>query len=228
MVYLSASKGFKAGGFNVSECEGPFDPETIWAYELGVKSQLFDNRLQLNGATFVYKYDDIQVNRFVNNASSITNAAKANIYGAELEFVVLVGDGFEFDGGVTYLNTEYAGDASFSNPILGGPPISVDGNDLMRSPPWKGLCRRPVRMGNAARPIHRARRRDVLRQLLLRRVRSVAAESEGDGAGRIHDHERAPGVGEQRRRNIRASCSARTSATRCFRTRHKRSARPVR
>ena len=38
---------------------------------------------------------------------------------------------------MTYLNTEYAGDASFSNPILGGPPISVDGNDLMRSPPWK-------------------------------------------------------------------------------------------
>jgi iron complex outermembrane receptor protein len=137
MVYLSASKGFKAGGFNVSECEGPFDPETIWAYELGVKSQMFDNRLQLNGATFLYKYDDIQVNRFVNNASSITNAAKADIYGAELEFVLLAGEGFEFDGGVTYLNTEYAGDASFSNPILGGPPISVDGNDLMRSPPWK-------------------------------------------------------------------------------------------
>ena len=56
--------------------------------------RLFDNRLQLNGATFLYKYDDIQVNRFVNNASSITNAAKANIYGAELEFVLLAGDGF--------------------------------------------------------------------------------------------------------------------------------------
>lgn len=137
MVYLSASKGFKAGGFNVSECEGPFDPETIWAYELGAKFKLFDNRLQLNGATFVYKYDDIQVNQFVNNASSITNAAEADIYGAELEFVAIVGAGFEFDGGVTYLNTEYGGGATFSNPILGGPPISVDGNDTLRSPPWK-------------------------------------------------------------------------------------------
>lgn len=137
MVYLSASKGFKAGGFNVSECEGPFDPETIWAYELGAKFKMFDNRLQLNGATFVYKYDDIQVNQFVNNASSITNAAEADIYGAELEFVAIVGAGFEFDGGVTYLNTEYGGGATFSNPILGGPPISVDGNDTLRSPPWK-------------------------------------------------------------------------------------------
>ena len=137
MTYVSASKGFKAGGFNVAECEGAFDPETIWAYEAGVKAQLFERRLQLNAATFIYNYDDIQVNRFVNNASSITNAAKANIYGAELEFVALVGTGFEFDGGVTYLNTEYSGNSSFSNPILGGPPISVDGNDLMRSPPWK-------------------------------------------------------------------------------------------
>ena len=74
----------------------------------------------MNGATFVYKYDDIQINRFVNNASSITNAAEADIYGAELEFVALVGGGFEFDGGVTYLDTEYGGGASFSNPILGG------------------------------------------------------------------------------------------------------------
>ncbi len=137
MVYLSASKGFKAGGFNVSECQGAFDPETIWAYEAGIKTQLLDKRLQLNAATFVYKYDDIQVNRFVNNASSITNAAKANIYGAELEFVALVGEGFQFDGGVTYLSTEYDGGASFSNPITGGPPINVDGNDLLRSPPWK-------------------------------------------------------------------------------------------
>jgi iron complex outermembrane receptor protein len=137
MAYVSASKGFKAGGFNVAECAGAFDPETIWAYEAGVKAQLFERRLQLNAATFIYNYDDIQVNRFINNASSITNAAKANIYGAELEFVALVGTGFEFDGGVTYLNTEYSGNSSFSNPILGGPPISVDGNDMMRSPEWK-------------------------------------------------------------------------------------------
>ena len=137
MAYVSASKGFKAGGFNVAECAGAFDPETIWAYEAGVKSQLFDRRLQLNAATFVYKYDDIQINRFVLNTSSITNAAKADIYGAELEFVALVGTGFEFDGGVTYLNTQYGGGASFSDPIAGGPPISVDGNDLLRSPPWK-------------------------------------------------------------------------------------------
>jgi iron complex outermembrane receptor protein len=96
-----------------------------------------DGRLQLNGAVFTYAYDDIQVNRFVNNSSSITNAAEAEIMGAELEFVAVAGAGFSFDGGVTWLKTEYAGGSTFSNPIAGGDLVDVDGNDLLRSPEWK-------------------------------------------------------------------------------------------
>ena len=137
MIYVSATKGFKAGGFNVGECGGAFDPESIWAYELGFKSRLLENRLQINGATFLYDYDDIQVNRSIENASSIENAAEAEIFGAEIEFVALIGDGFRLDGGVTHLSTEYAGGANFGDPIAGGPPINVDGNDLLRSPPLK-------------------------------------------------------------------------------------------
>jgi iron complex outermembrane receptor protein len=137
MVYGSLSKGYKAGGFNISECAGAFDPETLLAYEIGVKTQVADSRVQLNGAVFLYEYDDIQVNRFVNTSSSITNAAEADILGAELEFVVLLTDRLSFDGGVTWLDSEYGGGATFSNPILGGAPISVDGNDLMRTPEWK-------------------------------------------------------------------------------------------
>jgi iron complex outermembrane receptor protein len=137
MVYGSLSKGYKAGGFNPGECAGAFDPENLIAYEVGVKSQVANGRVQLNGAVFLYEYDDIQVNRFVNNASSITNAAEADILGAELEFVVVATDGLSFDGGITWLDTEYGGGATFSNPILLGPPIDVDGNVLMRAPEWK-------------------------------------------------------------------------------------------
>src|SRR4030095_3915984 len=99
MVYGSLSKGYKAGGFNISECAGAFDPETLLAYEIGVKTQVADSRVQLNGAVFLYEYDDIQVNRFVNTSSSITNAAEADILGAELEFVVLATGHLGFDGG---------------------------------------------------------------------------------------------------------------------------------
>jgi iron complex outermembrane receptor protein len=138
LTYLSVSKGYKAGGYNPGECTGAFKPENLISYETGVKTQVADGLLQLNGAVFFYQYDDIQVNQFVNNASRITNAAEAEILGAELEFVALLGgSGFSVDGGITWLDTEYGGGAAFSNPILGGPAIEVDGNDLMRAPEWK-------------------------------------------------------------------------------------------
>jgi iron complex outermembrane receptor protein len=138
LTYLSISKGYKAGGYNPGECEGAFEPENLVSYETGLKTQVADGLVQLNGAVFFYQYDDIQVNRFVNNASAITNAAEAEILGAELEIVALLGgSGFSVDGGITWLDTEYAGGSTFSDPIAGGPPIDVDGNDLMRSPEWK-------------------------------------------------------------------------------------------
>ncbi len=137
MVYGSLSTGYKAGGYNPGECADAFDPEKITAYEGGIKTRVLDGRLQLNGALFKYKYDDIQVNRFVNNASSITNAAQADILGAELEFVAVPWGGLSLDGGVTWLDTEYGGGATFSDPIAGGALINVDGNDLLRSPEWK-------------------------------------------------------------------------------------------
>jgi iron complex outermembrane recepter protein len=137
LLYASVSRGYKAGGFNPGECEGAFDPETLLAYEGGIKTTIADGRVRLNGAVFLYDYDDIQVNRFVNNASVISNAAVAEIVGAELEFIVVAGAGFSFDGGVTWLDTEYSGGATFSDPIAGGPLINVDGNALLRSPEWK-------------------------------------------------------------------------------------------
>ncbi|MFT5501014.1 MAG: iron complex outermembrane receptor protein [Woeseiaceae bacterium] len=137
MVYGSLSKGYKAGGYNPGECFDVFDPEDIVSYEAGIKTRVADGRVQLNGSVFMYKYDDIQVNRFVNNASAITNAAEADILGAELEFIIVAGSGLSFDGGITWLDTEYGGNATFSDPILGGALIDVDGNDLLRSPALK-------------------------------------------------------------------------------------------
>ena len=64
MMYLSASKGFKSGGFN-GRANGAadvssFKPETVWTYELGGKSMLLDNRMRLNYALFTSDYEDFQ------------------------------------------------------------------------------------------------------------------------------------------------------------------------
>ena len=97
MIYLSASNGFKAGGFSpFGEEFLPFDPETVWSYELGYKLDFWQNRMRLNGSFYYSDYEDIQVN--VNRVfpapapglpdrvlNGITNAGEANITGLELD-----------------------------------------------------------------------------------------------------------------------------------------------
>ena len=138
MVFGKISRGYKAGGFNPGECAGGFDPETIWAYELGWKTQFLAGQVQVNSALFYYDYDDIQINRFIDNASSVTNAAKAEIFGLESEFIIVPGavEGLQLSGSIGWLDTEYD-DATFADPIAAGPPIDVSGNALLRAPEWK-------------------------------------------------------------------------------------------
>lgn len=63
-TYVSYNRGFKSGGYNttsVTPNQAALKPETLDAYEVGVKSELFDRRVRFNVAAFHYKYRDIQV-----------------------------------------------------------------------------------------------------------------------------------------------------------------------
>ncbi len=57
MTYAQYSTGYKAGGFNTrpvtSAQATTFNPETLTAYEVGLKSQWFDRRLRANLAGFL-------------------------------------------------------------------------------------------------------------------------------------------------------------------------------
>tara|TARA_B100001939_G_scaffold86036_1_gene73645 strand:- start:27 stop:1775 length:1749 start_codon:yes stop_codon:yes gene_type:complete len=86
MVYATASRGFKSGGFQVGESQ-PFDPEFLWSYEAGVKSFLFDRLLQANIGAFYYDFTNLQVVQIVNGISTTNNAGKATLKGFEAEFV---------------------------------------------------------------------------------------------------------------------------------------------
>ena len=91
LTYISASRGFKSGGFTpryVAPVEAPlaFDPETVWSYEIGNKWQTKDNRLRLNVAAFTSSYTDIQLVLFDNFGAPINqNGGEATISGLELE-----------------------------------------------------------------------------------------------------------------------------------------------
>ena len=70
MAYASYTRGFKPGGSNLTfgreDVVSPivvlpvFEEETIDAYEVGVKTDLADGRVRLNGAAFFYTYDNLQ------------------------------------------------------------------------------------------------------------------------------------------------------------------------
>ncbi|MCI4644754.1 MAG: TonB-dependent receptor, partial [Hyphomonadaceae bacterium] len=94
LLYSSFSSGFRGGEFNGGALFDPaeadlVDPEKIYAYEAGAKTEWFDGRLRLNGAVFYYDYQDRQV--FVQDSTGPTtvnklrNAASTRTIGADLE-----------------------------------------------------------------------------------------------------------------------------------------------
>ncbi|MEM9255258.1 MAG: TonB-dependent receptor [Pseudomonadota bacterium] len=119
ILYASASSGFKAGGFSpFGENFLPFDPEKLWTYELGYKLDLLGQKARLNGAFYYSSYDDIQISvtrTFPNQdpdlpsvtENGITNAGKATIAGAELEFSVMPVEGLLLSATGSYIDAEY-------------------------------------------------------------------------------------------------------------------------
>lgn len=96
MAYFSYAQGYKAGGYNsrgtIAENVGPYDPETVDAYEIGAKTDWFDRALRINGAVFLNQFEDLQsavTRQGAVRAENVTvNIASAETYGVELEAVL--------------------------------------------------------------------------------------------------------------------------------------------
>lgn len=137
MLYGSVTTGFKAGGIqSTSDGVAPYEEETLVSYEAGFKSTLADGRVRFNGSAFYYDYSDLQVFAFVIvdgiGFSTISNAADAEIYGAEFEVQWLPVDNLLLNLGLGLLSTEYqdfvipSGDFS-GNEITMSPEVTFNG-----------------------------------------------------------------------------------------------------
>jgi len=126
-LYASFSQGFKAGGFDPRaradldpiglSAEG-FGPETVDSYEVGVKGDLFDNRLTYSLAGFMADYKDQQItvqqgvdaigNDGINDTfiSSVFNAGKSEYLGLEFEGVLRLSDNFTLNAMAGYIDAE--------------------------------------------------------------------------------------------------------------------------
>ena len=117
MVYLSYTEGYKSGGFNPtpdtsnpdgSPGEGTeFDPEEAEAWELGVKSSLWDDRARVSATLFHTEVDDLQVTSFQGTNFIVGNAAAMTSQGAELEAQFALTTQWEVGGALAYLDSEF-------------------------------------------------------------------------------------------------------------------------
>ncbi len=134
LLYASVTEGFKSGGFSfTAPAPGGYKPENVLAYEIGVKSDLVEDRLRLNASAFYYDYEDLQVLAFiVPGTVDVTNAASATISGAELEAVASVTAALELTLGLAYLDATY--DDYPEAPAAGGGTVDAEGNRLNNAP----------------------------------------------------------------------------------------------
>jgi len=140
MVYASITRGFKSGGFNFSDGNDAFDPEYLWAYEVGLKADWLDGRLRTNFSAFLYEYEDLQVQAFIlasetSTGVAIFNAADATIEGFEMDLTAQITEELIVTASATWLDATYD---QFLTARDSGPnegvPVNVEGNTLNQAP----------------------------------------------------------------------------------------------
>jgi iron complex outermembrane recepter protein len=140
LVFASYSRGFKSGTFNGRATDpaalGSVDPEIVDAFEVGTKLDLADRTVRLNGSLFYNKYSDIQLVVTANQNNQLINqflnAAKADIYGGELELTVVPTDGLTFNGSLGYAKSEI----KKLDPVVVANSSIREGNVLKKTPEW--------------------------------------------------------------------------------------------
>jgi iron complex outermembrane recepter protein len=133
MFYGTISKGYKAGGVNLTLGTPNFQPETNLVYETGLKTTVLDGHLRINGDIFYSDYKDIQLSSLFNGLPLTQNAASGEAWGAELEVTGRFG-GFGVNAGIGWLDATFAEDALIVNTSTNLQQIVPAGSDLVFSP----------------------------------------------------------------------------------------------
>ena len=153
-VYASFNRGFRSGGFNgrggSPSSLGPYQPETVDAFEVGLKADWLDRTLRTNLAMYYTKYKNKQeeiVQATPPGSPSpqetvVKNASSASIKGFEAEVIVQMARNFSANFSFTYTDAKFD---SFFNDVVGltvgsppdGIPDDVSTLSLRRAPKYQ-------------------------------------------------------------------------------------------
>jgi iron complex outermembrane receptor protein len=129
MLYASAAKGYKSGGFNTRPVANQpnlgvnqFKPESAMTFEAGIRSEWFHRRLRLNATVFHSSYRDIQLRQQSITDGILTtiidNAARARIRGLEIEAAARISDRLTANLAYGHLDPRYLDVGSVQNLTL--------------------------------------------------------------------------------------------------------------
>jgi len=120
MVYGLFSQGFRPGGFNratklilpldgVPQFNRPngYAPDTLTNWEVGLKTDLFDHKAQLNLSAYYMIWENTQIGFYnpaagFGNTSFVTNGPTYHVKGIEAQIVARPTEGFTVQGAITY------------------------------------------------------------------------------------------------------------------------------
>jgi outer membrane receptor protein involved in Fe transport len=185
LAYFTYSEGFRPGGFNRSNTKkaffyGPgktiaqyhyptdgYAPDTLTNFEIGLKSSLFDHRLQVNVSGYYMNWDNVQYSIFDPpfgvNTTFLANGPNYRILGLEGQFVARLTEGLTLQGSGSYNHNTVSSSPCLvsdvpSSPTYGncitlavpkgsttltsvGSPLGVVGSDAPFSPAFQGNIR---------------------------------------------------------------------------------------
>ena len=143
MLYALFSQGFRLGGSNSQRAAATglvpqnYGADKLNNYEAGLKSEWFDNRLQLNVSTFYMVWNDIQINNEGGVEDKwwlrgMINGDTARTMGVEVNWDASLTDSLRFEGGIFLANPEF--NSEFT--LLSG-EVVTDGTTMPISPEFK-------------------------------------------------------------------------------------------
>lgn len=116
LIYVSAARGVKAGGFNtaINPAQFDYDQEQNWTYEIGAKTEWLDGRMLFNAATFLIDWEDLQIAEaqfgpgvIMTSPTVIGNAGGAQSVGFEFSATWLLSNALQVSFGYALADAEY-------------------------------------------------------------------------------------------------------------------------
>jgi outer membrane receptor protein involved in Fe transport len=156
MVYVSAAKGYRAGGSNSpnvtanSLCEpsaqalglstvpASYNSDSLWSYEIGTKDTFLDQRLSLQTSIYYIDWSNIQTSVYLQSCGNTyeANRGRAISQGFDLQFAAILAEGLKVSGTLGYTDAYYP-NAAYGAPVGGTEPLlNGAGDKLANVLPW--------------------------------------------------------------------------------------------